>query len=347
MSLLDRSVASGIVDGYSRDGMPSAASLVGTTLLFEVITTGSATGWNWVLLTPSQVAAIASSTSLWMLGKSNSATTDPGYTSTATTTGFDFTVQNMLIFSGIAANPSTAYPASLAGEPSTTSAVFPFFAVLYRPAAGTGDVTIYRTGVHTDDVLGGSESDLTAPDPAGANVMAFMTAPAFTGLQLHGMRIAVGATHSQQFRIGVATGGVFENIDGATLVWDAGQTTGSSTNTWLSAVAPTGGASVSIASGANMWAWFRGNGGITVRYAPNADATTANPNYDPMDFPISSGLGDGAEYETNSGNPNHSTSDAVALESTLVRDVADDLLPGNYPGIAIDVRIPADTMAVV
>lgn len=318
-----------------------------TTLRAEGVTTGSATGWQWVLFDDADVFSVASSTSMWLLAKSNSATTDPGYTLTSTTDGFDFTAQNMQVFGGLNASPSVAFPASITGAATSNSPVFPFIAVLYRPASSDSDTLRMRVGVHTDAVLAAvTESDLLAPDAGGANVMTYIDAPTLLGMQLDNIRIAVGSTHSQQFRLGVATGGAYENINGATVVWDAGQTSGSSTNAWNTLTAPTGGSSVSIASGAILWAMFRGNGGVTVRFAANAAGQGAvSPAYDPTDLLVSSGLGDGPEYETNTGNPAHSTNDAVAYESPLSRDAGDDLLPGNYPGIAIGLRIPPDTAA--
>lgn len=325
-----------------------------TVLQGEGVTTGSATGWQWVMFEPDEVFSLTSGQDTWILAKSNSAVTDPGYTLTSTTAGFDFTVQNMLVFSDLTGDPSVTFAADpgggsdLNGTSTTNSPVFPFVALLYRPSTASSDTLRMRVGVHTDDVLAAvTESDLLSPDASGANVMTYIDAPALLGMQLDNIRIAVGATHSQQFRLGVASGGAYENINGATVIWDAGQTSGSSTNAWNTISAPTGGSSVSVSSSSILWAMFRGNGGVTVRYAANAAGQTAvSPAYDPTDLLVSSGFGDGPEYETNTGNSSHSTNDAVAYESPLVRDAVDDLLPGNYPGIAIGLRIPPDTAAI-
>lgn len=324
----------------------AAASLASTTLLGSGLTTGTGTGWQWVTL--DAPALLAASSSFRVVAKANTASTRTGFMLNGVTTGSDYTVQGLEIYDA-AIDPSTgvAWPASLSG--ATISSTAPFFSMLafsYEEAPYRGDGSwVRRVGVHSDALFGGSpQSALIIPDAAGANVFLGMYAPDAEGLELDGMAVAVGDVHTQQFRVGIYAGGAISDADGATLIWDGGQMTGSDTDEWVYTAAPTGASSVPVTAAALLWPTIRGNGGINIRYATPGNPEAAHPPDNPSDIaPIPTAFGEGPEYETNSSNPNHALDDATPYEALMVGD-PDDFLPGNFPGIYYRVRVPGITL---
>lgn len=318
-----------------------------TTLVCEGVTSGSATGWNWALLTSTEMASITAGSDLWLLAKSNSATTDPGYTGLVASDGVDLTNQNMIIFDDFDPDPDTLFASDSAGvdlsaiAQAGSSPVYLHVALIYRPVDAAGDRVLLRIGTHSDLVFdSGFESDLTALSP-GANVGVTLSVPDVQDFEVDAVEVAVGNEHTDQFRLAVYTGGILEDMDGATLVWDAGLTSGDLTEEWVSISA--GATSYPITAEATIWWVVRGNGGITIAYADTTDAGFANPSWDPFDLEVTT-PGNGHEYEFDEDNPNHSIDPTDPFESPMVGD-ASDFLPGNYPGCRVILRGPIDTVA--
>lgn len=322
-----------------------ASSLVATSLVATAQTSGTdANRFVVAMLESSDVVDVSDGDSLRVLARGNTLTTRVNFSSTSQTDGVDFTVQNLEIFPDVSVDLDDPWPSTLEGETVTTAfGVFLKIAVIYQTAPFVGDGSMRQIlGVHTDDIFDSTdESALILPDANGANVHVALEAPDVLGLQLHAWRYAAGSVHAaaDQFRGGVSGGGVLTDADGATVLWDAGQASGTATEAWVEILAPTGMGSIDVDPGSLLWWDLRGGGGSVttarprIRFALGANPQFANADADPCDF------GATAEYEQPSTNTAHSTSPAVAFESPIVGGV-DDFLPGNYPGCQVVVRLP-------
>ncbi len=90
------------------------------------------------------------------------------------------------------------------------------------------------------------------------------TSPNIDNMLLKSVSIYVGSTHTQQIRLAVYSGGnLTTGPDGATLVYDAGVTSGTALNTWLTINIPT---EVILPKNAVTWVAFRNNGGYIIHY---------------------------------------------------------------------------------
>lgn len=329
-------------------GEAGGAAFAGTTLVFQGAIAPDAVGYAHIALTPAQAALIPASSSLWLCAKGG-----PGNTVTRPTfhtqgsADSDLTNQQLVVLEpGIGAGQidptfGVPFPASLSGI--NVDAVFGVVLMInleFRTDPFVGDGSWRQTmGVHTDAVLAGSQSDLGA---GGANVLVQFETPPVADMYMGAVRIAVGATHTDQFRVFSYLGGVSEDPDGAALAHDYGQTAGSATNAWVELAAPVG--RVDVPPSSIEWVGFRGDGNITVRFGANANPEVAGFTTDePPDYRLSTGVGDGDEYEMDENNANHSTDDTDPAEATVVTD-ASDALPGNYPGLARDYIVDGDVV---
>lgn len=330
----------------------SSTSFVGTTLVAEGIVNatddGSGNVYAWLPLTVAQALELADNTSVWLTAKCNTGGTTGIHPALALVgDSEDWTARNLVIFSGMSTDPAVAFPATLDGEASdidTGFGVVMMAAIEYRTAPFVGDASIGGAttdgrihGVHTAAVLGASQSNLLIPDAGGANVFAGFTTPPVIGKLLTRLELAIGDTHTSQFRVSCYAGGTLGDADGATLVADAGLTPdNAATNAWVGvdvvgepALPDTGVVHVA----------FRGNGGVTIRYAPGAAPDGVNLPDDPADYSMTAA----DEFETNTSNPAHSTDPTDAFESPIVGD-PDDFNPGNWPGVRFYWRLPGDSV---
>lgn len=87
--------------------------------------------------------------------------------------------------------------------------------------------------------------------------------------------IYCGGFHSEQVRLAIYQGGAVDNPAGATLIWDAGVTSGSSVQQWITITHPSGG--VSAARNTLTWLSFKsnGSGNFTVHYTSSELSTKA------------------------------------------------------------------------
>ena len=268
-------------------GEAGGAAFAGTTLVAQGSLAPDAVGYVWLPLTAAQAAEIPASSSLWLCAKGGL-----GYTTTRTnyhgqgSASSDLTNQQLVVLEAgggagqIDPTYGVPFPASLAGiNVASVFGVTLMANLEYRTAPFASDGSWGAVlGVHTDDVLGGSQSDLLGGDPLGANVLMSVTTPPVQGMELARREIAIGGTHTGQFRLGIYAGGAAEDPDGATLLHDEGQTAGSATNAWVGIdVAP----GVSVAASSLVWLAFRGNGNVTVRFGANANPEVASPDDDP------------------------------------------------------------------
>lgn len=329
----------------------SSVSFTGTTLVAQgiVTATGSGNVWAWLPLTAAQSAAIADNASVWVVAKSNQngGTLHPAFSNLGGAEE-DWTARNLVIFTGgsINVDPAVAFPASLAGLASdiaTGNAVVMMAAFEYRTLPLCGDASLGGTttnglvlGMHTDGVLTASESALTSPDAGGANVLAALTTPPIIGMLETRRETALHDISSGQMRTAEYVGGSIGNPSGATRLQDHGAVSGSASMAWVGQNASP---EVSIPASSVLHIGIRGNGGVAVGFVLGASPESASPPNNPSDFATVAS----DEYETNTGNPAHSTNDAVAFETPFVTDT-DDLTPGNYPGVRVRFRVPGDTL---
>lgn len=330
----------------------SSTSFVGTTLVAEGIVNatddGSGNVYAWLPLTVAQALELADNTSVWLTAKCNTGGTTGIHPALALVgDSEDWTARNLVIFSGMSTDPAVAFPATLDGEASdidTGFGVVMMAAIEYRTAPFVGDASIGGAttsgvlhGVHTDAVLGASQSELLIPDAGGANVFAGFTPPPIPGKRLTRLEVAIGDTHSAQFRVACYEGGTLGDADGATLIADAGLTSGSAANAWTGINVA---GEPALPDTDPIHVVFRGNGGVTIRYAASGAPEGVNLPDDPADY----AMGALDEFEINTSNPSHSTDPADPFESPIVGD-ASDFNPGNWPGVRFYWRVPGDTVS--
>lgn len=330
----------------------TSSSFTGTTLVADGIVTatddGSGNVYAWLTLTAAQSAALADNTSIWVVAKTNAGGTLYPAFSNLGGSQEDWTNRNLVIFDvgQINLDPTVAFPSTLEGLTSdiaTGNAVAMMAAIEYRTAPFCSDCSLGGTttnglilGMHTDNVLAASESALTSPDAGGANVLATLTTPAILGMLETRRETALHDISSGQMRTAEYTGGTLGNPNGATRLQDHGAIAGSASMAWVGQNASP---EVAIPASTALHMAIRGNGGVAVGFVAGASPASANPPDDPSDF--ATGATD--EYETNTANPAHSTDDTVAYETPFATD-ADDLQPGNFPGMRIRFRVPGDTV---
>lgn len=329
-------------------GEAGGAAFVGTTLVAQGELAPDAVGYARLALTPAQATVIPASSSLWLCAKGGL-----GYTVTRTnyhtqgSADSDLTNQQLVVLEAgggagqIDPTFGVPFPASL--EDINVAAVFGVVLMInleFRTDPFVGDASWAQTmGVHNDAVLTGSESDLGA---GGANVLAQFSTPPVAGMYMGAVRLAIGGTHTGQFRVFSYLGGVSEDPDGATLAHDYGQTAGSTVDDWVEVAAPV--ARVEVPPSSLEWVGFRGDGSITISFGANANPEVVGfGTAEPPDYRLSSGVGDGDEYEMTEDNPNHSTDDTDPAEATVQTD-ASDTLPGNYPGLQRDYVADGDVV---
>lgn len=303
----------------------SAEDPNGGVLIASGSITPNAAGWATYVLTTSTVIPASSSVRVIINGDPANATSYPGFNQNGGA-GSDLTDQNLELYDASAGAGGftfgQAWPAALSGR----SFVAPFnlrlcVQIEYTAAPYCSDASRRGyIGVHTDVVLGGSQSDLTGIDPLGANVYTSVTLPSLIGMIDDRHEFAAGTSTGGQMRLARYDGGVTGDADGATLGVDLGQTSGTATDAWVGIDTP--GVS-NLTAGAVVQMLVRGNGGRSIRYATGGSPEFASPDYDPADFDGS------AEFETNSGSSN-STNDAVACEASV--DGTGATNPGNLPG---------------
>jgi hypothetical protein len=158
------------------------------------------------------------------------------------------------------------------------------------------------------------------------------------GMLLTRSEVAADDITGGQFRLAEYTGGLVGDPDGATLLQDHGQVSGSASMAWVGLNASP---EVAIPASTVIHMAIRGNGGITVGFAANASPDAADPPTDPSDF----GRANDVEYETNTDNPAHATNDAVGYETPFATD-PQDLQPTNWPGRRARWRVAGDSVEV-
>jgi len=110
---------------------------------------------------------------------------------------------------------------------------------------------------------------------AGCNYWRMMggTSPNLDSMILKKVQVYVGPTHGSQIRIGVYTGGALDDPEGATLLEDLGQTTGSGTSEWIEMTSST---EPSIPKNTPLWLSYKGSTGSGT-FDINYYGTTAVP----------------------------------------------------------------------
>lgn len=301
--------------------------------------------WAFLPLTAAQVASIPDNSSVWIFAKCNqTGGTHPVFETPGSS---DLTNRNLYwVTAGESTDPAVAFPTTIDVSGWTvdeTNAVVMMCAFEYRAAPFCSDCSLGGTttsglilGIHTDNVLAASESALTSPDAGGANVLATLTTPAILGMLETRRETALHDISSGQMRTAEYTGGSLGNPNGAARLQDHGAIAGSASMAWVGQNASP---EVAIPASTALHMAIRGNGGVAVGFVAGASPASANPPDDPSDF--ATGATD--EYETNTANPAHSTDDTVAYETPFATD-ADDLQPGNFPGMRIRFRVPGDTV---
>lgn len=327
----------------------SSVSFVGTALAGECTTSLDGSGYACCQLDAAETIALADNTSVWLVGKcdQDGGNTHPAFSNVGGAQE-DWTNRNLVIVTaGISNDPTVAYPSSLAGitiDESNAVVMMAAFETRATPLVGDGSLGGATTnglvlGVHTDAVLAASESNLTAPDPGGANVFASLTTPSILGMLMTRSEIAAHDISGGQFRIAEYIGGAIGNPNGATLLQDHGQVSGSASMAWVGLNASP---EVAIPASTVLHMGVRGDGGVAIGFAANASPDAADPADDPSDF----GRSNSVEYETNTANPALSTDDADPFETPFATD-ADDIAPTNFPGRGIRFRVAGDSVAVV
>jgi hypothetical protein len=316
-------------------------SLTGTTLEAEVvIPSGGTDAWTWTALTASQVFDLPTSTNFRIVLKSNG-TSEPGYTAVATLTGVDWpdagggSTYSLEIYDTMSTDPSVAFPASLSGEGITTSGVYVHAAFQYTAADGTSGVFTTRIGISPDITPAAlaQTSSLTAPDANGAALFMGTPNPGLLGMQLSSWHMVYGTQHSTQMRAFVAQGGSIGDGDGSTVLWQS-QSSGSATDAWVS-VAASGAVSD---TGVIWWGVVNNVSTANLRFALNANRETATPDWDPADWV------DASEYEIFNTSGAFTTAPGTTISSPISAGVATTATNTNYPGSAITIVVPADTV---
>lgn len=245
---------------------------------------------------------------------------------------------------------TVAWPATWTGAMAVESGFVMGVRLIY---AGTvGDASHHSTldpatwGVHVEPNALGSTIDFDS------NLATVGLSPPFLGMRLVDLGFAVGSVRGTQPRVGVFMGGDMTDpsepdIDGATLLVDGGQLTGSSTTAWETvSLADTAWPASTVTS----W-WAKNNddtAGTNIAFAQSPDQANAEAPESPMDFPPAAADPSplfGPEYEIFPADSAYNvTNPAVTFVSPFVAD-PDDARPRNVPGARLRFRIPGITIA--
>lgn len=344
-------------------GGVSDTDTTGATLVADLGQLAAATivanSWVRVWVPRTSAVSLAASTRHFLAIKASTTATHVNFENPGAVPAYngDFATTLLRGDGSMSGDETAAFPSTWAGG-SESEGSFPFVArVIYDEAPYRGDASFARVwGVHVAAGDLPNEIDLDSMVGCGA------ASPALLGMQIDYLEIAVG-THpvGEQFRCAVAQGGdntdpSVPDPDGATVLWDAGQTTGTGTG-WLTLTAPTGGSSISLAASTLTWLLFRSNNdttGITIAFTLEPNWDGSDPEDDPMDFvrPTITGgdPADGPEFEwfpVDPPNDDHATNPATAYESPLVGTGGDMTYarPGNLPGVRLGLRVPGISVA--
>lgn len=124
----------------------------------------------------------------------------------------------------------------------------------YPPSGWVGDVKFGTVNLDYESVAH-PFGELTTVNFMGGDMVE-------SGRTLNGLRIAVAGDHTDQIRCAVYSGGTVSNPNGATLLHDFGETTGSEINGWCEYT----GADVAVPVGP-LWVGFKGDGGFDYFYS--------------------------------------------------------------------------------
>jgi hypothetical protein len=137
----------------------------------------------------------------------------------------------------------------------------------FEAATSTDVVTFPPSGWVADTKFGPFNLDFDSYTVSGISLFAGGNFPVGAKL-LTGFRIYVGGTHSAQVRCAVYSGGSASDPDGATLLYDFGETSGSGVDQWLEF----SGASVNIPQSSFLWLAVKGTGGFIMTRAAVGNA---------------------------------------------------------------------------
>jgi hypothetical protein len=157
--------------------------------------------------------------------------------------------------------------------------------------------------------------------------------PGLLGMQLSSWHMVYGTQHSTQMRAFVAQGGSIGDGDGSTVLWQS-QTSGSATDAWVS-VSASGAVSD---TGVIWWGVVNNVSTANLRFSLNANRETATPDWDPADWT------DASEYEIFNTSGAFTTAPGTTISSPISAGIADTATNTNYPGSAITIVVPADTV---
>jgi hypothetical protein len=341
----------------------SDTDMTGATLVhdFGQIPAAAIVANTWVRLwvPPDVAAAMAGSTRHALAIKASTTATHVNFENPAASPNYegDFATTLVRGDGSMSGDETTAFPATWQGG-SEAEGSFPFVArVIYDEAPYRGSASFARVwGVHVDAGTLPNEIDLNSMVGCGA------ASPAILGAEIDYLEIAIG-THpvGEQFRCAVSQGGSnadpsLPDPDGASVIWDAGQTTGTGTG-WQRITAPTGGSAIPLAASTLTWILFRSDNdatGITIAFSLEPNWDFSDPEDSPMDFvrPLIAGgdPADGPEFEwfpVDPPNDDHATNPATPYEAALVGSGGDMTYarPGNLPGVRLGIRVPGISVA--
>lgn len=337
---IGRTVAGGAIRAavyYSQTGA-STTDPNGSVLLYDFgQTQGNVTeGYDYVYVSGTY-PTIPTTGTIWLTFKGNGSQGNNLYQlhGSCDASNCDFPLTSSWI-SDAGADPSVAFPTTFSAAGSNPFAIVMDAAICFDspPYAGAGDLQ-FRYGSHVSASAYGSEIGITGtlsmrgvPPPIG-------------GLRVVSQSIGIGSTHTSQFRMGLYAGGsTIANPLSATLVNDSNQTTGATTNAYVTLSASN--AFRYLPSTSSIIAPIvKGNDGtIYVLFAANAQESSQNPGYNPSDWMASS------EYETfSTASGGQMNPDESVAFPALFATGSNDQRPTNFPAFHVLFRVDGFSFA--
>lgn len=322
----------------------------GETLLADLgqVAAAQLVSRSWARIPMPAGVVVNASQDMWLSLKGELNQTDVGVRLSGDPLIGDWTAQNLQEAVGLDIDPdaTVAWPVTW---PGTTGP--------QNPVVIGARLVVARTvhdGSHhsaTDPAIFGTHvavGALASTIDLNSHLLMVAPSPPFLGMVIGGEGWAVGAVRGTQPRLGVFTGGdASEPVDpdGATLLVDGGQLTGSSTTAWEDRThAPVAWA----ASTATSWIAKCDDGttGTNIAFAQSPAQADASPPETPMDWlpATAGGTPFGSEYEIFPADSAvyNDTDPTTTFQSPFVAD-PDDARPTNIPGARILWWIPGIT----
>lgn len=302
----------------------------GATLLYDFGQISGTAIDQWVrILVPDEVIIEDANADLWVAAKSALADTNIGGAS-PNALYQNFAAQQLWSSTSMSADPTEPFEGTFTagGGLNINFTIGIRFGYEVPPIRGAGDLVI-RWGSHVE------ATDTTLTSIFNFTIYVGSFSPDIADMFLQSTSVAVGPhSGAQQPRMGFFTGGVLgtgtTDANGATLLADLGQISGTGTDQFFTLDSPP---DVEVPRASLVWIGFKGNfaGGTTaIRFDDGGDLgpNQISPITNPMDFATTN-----PEYEQPPNAPGTTPDPAVPWAATVVGTTPPAFLPGNYPNV--------------